>query len=148
MRSGTWHVVVPNGVDVAIDQFVYFSLWPSDSDNESSQTRARARGAHLLRARLLRSRVSPAAPQILTLPLPSPRPHRLKYELIRVARRPCASNTSLKQSKRGLTRSKRSFETSLERYALPPARAALRERVPKQRYDAALAAGPHALTLP
>ena len=26
--------------------------------------------------------------------------------------------------------------------------AALRERVPKQRYDAALAAGPHALTLP
>ena len=141
MRSGTWHVVVPNGVDVAIDQFVYFSLWPSDSDNESSQTRARARGAHLLRARLLRSRVSPAAPQILTLPLPSPRPHRLKYELIRVARRPCASDISLKQSKR-------SFETSLERYALPPARAALRERVPKQRYDAALAAGPHALTLP
>ena len=45
VRSGTWHVVVPNGVDVAIDQFVYFSLWPSDSDNESSQTRARARGA-------------------------------------------------------------------------------------------------------
>ena len=31
MRSGTWHVVVPNGVDVAIDQFVYFSLW-SDTD--------------------------------------------------------------------------------------------------------------------
>ncbi len=26
--------------------------------------------------------------------------------------------------------------------------AALRERIPKQRYDAALAAGPHALTLP
>ena len=31
-----------------------------------------------------------------------------------------------------------SFETTW-RYALPPARAALRERVPKQRYDAALA---------
>ena len=137
MRSGTWHVVVLDGVDVVIDQFVYFSIWPNDSDNESSQTRARARGAHLLRARLLRSRVSPAAPQILTLPLPSPRPHRLKYELIRVAGRPCASDISLKQSKRGL-----------DRYALPPARAALRERVPKQRYDAALAAGPHALTLP
>ena len=35
---------------------------------------------------------------------------------------------------------------SLERYALPLARAALRERVPKQRYDAALAARPLALT--
>ena len=137
MRSGTWHVVVPNGVDVAIDQFAYFSHWPSDSDNESSQKRAGSWGPFAVSAIVLRSCVSPAAPQILTLPLPSPRPHRPKYELIRVARRPCASDINLKQSKRGL-----------DRYALPPARAALRERVPKQRYDAALAAGPHALTLP
>ena len=86
---------------------------------------------------VLRSRVSPATPQILTLLLSSPRPHRLKF---RVARRPCARCIGLKQSKRGAR--------GLDGYALPPARAVLHERIAKQKYDAAPAARAHALTAP
>ena len=58
MRSGTWHVVVPNGVDVAIDQFAYFSPWPSDSDNESSQKRAGSWGPFAASAIIAIARVT------------------------------------------------------------------------------------------
>ena len=141
MRSGTWHVVVPNGVDVAIDQCVYFSLWPSDSDNESSQTRARARGAHLLRAIAI-ARVTCCASNFdIAAAIPAPAQAEIRAD-------PSRKEALRKRYQPQAEQERRKQIAGLDRYALPPARAALRERVPKQRYDAALAAGPHALTLP
>ena len=83
---------------------------------------------------LLRGSLDLFFPILTPLILPIPFPNRLDCE----------------QSAKGPTarRARNPIAISLERYALPPARAALRERVSKQRHYAALAAGPHALTLP
>ena len=90
-------------------------------------------------------------PIFTSLFLPTPFPNRLDCEQSAIPRRVkwlSARRPSAKPVLKPRMSARPVIVMTLEGYALPPARAALHKRVPKQRYDAALAAGPHALTLP